>query len=350
MATPDRPQTLQLTRPAPYTLGLGVLLLLVAWLAGEGVLRALVATGAVPLPAFRSLNAELDLKLVRLDELYRTNGRIDCIILGSSQTDQALDPEVFARAIAEGGGPAITCYNFSLGTLTASPAGTLAHLLAVRYHPTLLIYGTSARDYSSKFGELTRPLNQDAWVQYQLGQPSLEGWLAEHSLLYRQMLTWRTALNPDYQKFAARLTAQLTPYGYLVSQRTSLEDDDTNFIPEYRPLPEDLAGLDKLLALRSSGVQVLVFEVPVHPDFLNAYVEADRQAYFDAFLRPIQRRVQKQGAPFWATYELPGSILPDDGWSDMKHLNQRGGGIFSRWMANRTLDAIRSGEMADPFQ
>ncbi len=149
--------TLQVTRACGKTLGLAILLVALAWGGSEVVLRLLAALSFIQPPSLGSLNAELDVKLPLLDRMAK-EGEIDCLFFGSSQFDSAADPQVFSRAYAELTGQPLRCFNFSLGTLTAQPAGQLAGILVRRYHPGLLIFGTSARDYSTDFGELTRPL------------------------------------------------------------------------------------------------------------------------------------------------------------------------------------------------
>ncbi len=339
--------TLHLTRGCGKTLALALLLVGVLWGAAEGSLRLLAGLGAVQPPGPGSLNAELDIKLPLLDRMAARGG-IDCLFFGSSQFDSAADPEVFARAYAQITGRAITCFNFSLGTLTAQPAGKLAGILLRRYHPRLLIFGTSARDYSRNFGELTRPLLANAWVRAQLGQPNFEGWLVEHSLAYRALLAARGWTQWEYRLVLRRMANDLTGSGFLSLGGNNLKNEDSNFIPEYVRSGEDMRGLEELLRLNGPAVQVIVVEVPVHASFLDHYVQASPADYRRLFQQPIRQVVSERGVPFWQSQEEMQARISDSGWADVKHLNASGAAVYSTWLAEQLARAEARGEVHLP--
>ncbi len=316
------------------------LIIIIAWSVAEILFRAAVASGMIPPPGIGSVNAELDTKLLLLDKYMRENGQVDCFFLGSSQFDEAVDPAVFDRVFLQESGRSLRCFNFSLGTMTASPAGRIARLIAERYHPRLLFIGISARDFSDDFGELTRPLLDDPWVRYNLGEFSVGGWLTEHSHAYRQMLTLRASLNPDYMVFHDRLSYQLTETGYLLLEGSDLSNPKKNFIPNFSMTGEDLSGLDEAGSLNSDSLQVVFVEVPVHHSFIPYYIHADPEAYERLFAEPIKAYFDEQNLPFWRTQEIMQELVPDDGWTDVKHLNRTGAEIFSTWLARQTAQAL----------
>ncbi len=317
-----------------------VLVIILAWGAAELLVRAAVAGGMIPPPGIGSVNAELDTKLLLLDNYMHENGAVDCFFLGSSQFDEAVNPAVFDRVFLEEFGRPLRCFNFSLGTMTASPAGRMARLLAERYHPRLMFIGISARDFSDDFGELTRPLLDDPWVRYNLGEFSVGGWLTEHSYAYRQMLTMRASLNPDYMVFHNRLSFQLTESGYLQLEGSDLSNPKKNFIPNFSITCDDLIGLDEASALNSDNLQVVFVEVPVHHSFIQYYIHADPDAYETLFAEPISAYFAEQDLPFWRTQDLMRELVPDEGWTDVKHFNRIGAEIFSTWLARQTAQAL----------
>ncbi|MHC1784652.1 MAG: hypothetical protein AB9891_18180 [Anaerolineaceae bacterium] len=288
MTDPQPPNgTLVLDQPFGLVFLRAALMLLIAWGLAEGLVRAMVGAGLLAPPRIGSVNAELDTKLLLLDEYLRVNGPVNCFFLGSSQFDEAINPAVFDEVFLSEAGRQIRCFNFSLGTMTASPAGKIARLLVEKYDPRLLFIGISARDFSDDFGELTRPLVDDPWVRYSLGEFTLSGWLTEHSYTYRELLTIRSALNPDYMVFHDRLSYQLTDSGYLQLEGSDLSNPKKNFIPNFSMTNEDMGGLDEIAALNSDNLQVVFVEVPVHYSFIPYYIHADPDAYDSLFVEPI---------------------------------------------------------------
>ena len=342
--------TLQLHWPLGKTVFLAAIILLLFIAASEGLSRLLVELEINQPPPIGSHNAELDVKLSLLDQWVKTHGRIDCIFLGSSQADSAIDPESFASAYQESGGKTIHCFNFSLATLTAEPAGKIAAILEQRYHPALLIYGTSARDYSLNFGEWARPLLDDPWVRYKSGHFNLRGWLIEHSYTARYLVLIRQQTNPDYRVFTQELRAGLTTLGYKPTGGNDLENRKTDFIPEYSISQRDLVGLDQLLRLQSQDLQILVVEIPVHHSFLPYYVEADPEAYETQFITPIADFIEQYHVQFWRSQNAINEIVPDSGWSDTRHLNTEGGFLFSQWLGQKMAAEIAARKFEVPFQ
>ena len=314
-----------------------VLILIVVSLTGECLIRLGMSFGLWPAPLLGSANAELDIKLQTLDEISQKE-KVDCIFLGSSQLDTALNPAVFSETYEYETGTSLNCYNFSLGTLTAGPAGKIAALLVYRYQPELLVVGISARDFSRDFGELARPLMDDPWVRDRIGQPNLTGRLTEISMFFRFLSQNRVAFNPDYQALRNRMLHQLAPDGFLQYSGNDLTIDTDAFIPKYKLHAEDLSGLDEVMATEDQGVRVIILEVPIYPDFLPHYVEGDSEKYFTMFRVPIQERIDVYGVPFVYSQEAIGIHIPGSGWNDVKHLNTEGAETFSRWFARRAAE------------
>ncbi len=319
---------------------LGALLLICAvWLGGEGLIRLGMKFDLWRAPLLGTANAELDIKIQMLDQISLENP-VDCIFLGSSQLDTAINPAVFSQAFGQISGKSLNCFNFSLGTLTAGPAGKIATLLVYRYHPQILVIGISARDFSRDFGELTRPLMADPWVQNSLTSPNLSGWLSEHSIFFRLLGQTRASFNPDYQQLHSRMLRELAPDGFLQYSGNDLTIDTTEFIPKYKLHAEDLSGLDEAMLLKDQGVQIIILEVPVYPTFLPNYVEGDTEKYFTRFRVPVQQRIDVYGLPFVYTQEEIGTYIPNSNWNDVKHLNTRGAEIFSQWFARKAADIL----------
>ena len=194
MKRPNIFPSLLITPPFGGVLVGAILLLISFVLVGEGIIQIGIGGRLWPEPLLGTINAELDLKIQILDALVKKEP-IDCIFLGSSQTDTAINPAIFSAEYQQLTGNKINCYNFGLGTLTAGPAGQVTRLLVQRYHPKYLIWGISARDFSRDFGELSRSFKDDPWIKYSSGEPNAAGWLSENSMFFRLASQSRSFLN-----------------------------------------------------------------------------------------------------------------------------------------------------------
>lgn len=341
-------KSLQITPPIGGVLLRALIFLILVCLVGESLIRAGTALHFWRDPLMGSVNAELDIKIQALDVLSRSK-KIDCIFLGSSQLDSAVNPEEFSREYFKLTGKNLNCFNFSLGTLTAGPAGKIARVLVHRYHPQMLFVGISARDFSRDFGELARPLISDPWIQFNLGNPNPTGWLLQNSMLFRFLSQTRTLFNPDYREFQNRLEKELNPDGFLQLSGNNLEIDTTEFIPKFKLNAEDLSGLDEALRLKDLAVKVIIVEVPVHPEFLPNYVEGKTEKYFTMFRVPVQERIDVYGAPFLYSQEEIGTFISNSGWNDVKHLNKSGAIVFSQWLARGIIEILQSEKTETAF-
>jgi hypothetical protein len=342
-------QSIKITPPFGGVFCQAIALLLLVVLIGELVIRTGVGFKLWPEPLLGSINAELDIKVQTLDVLAK-NETIDCIFLGSSQMDAAINPDVFSAEYQRLTGRKINCFNFSLGTLTSGPAGTMAKLLVHRYQPNVLFLGISARDFSRDYGELSRSFKDDPWVKYSLGEQNIPGWLIENSLFFRFFSQLRAQLNPDYVDFHTGLLRSIRPNGYLYREGNELSNNSALSMPEYELFFDDLVGLDEILALNNENLRVVVLEIPVFPGFFNSYVEGDQAKYFSLFRSPIQDRIHEKGIPFILSQEMATDSIPDTYWNDILHLNYRGTEIFSTWVAQKTVEVLSSSNSVEKTQ
>lgn len=339
----------QVRFPIGQTIGLAFLMILVLWGLTEGLLRFLVNANVINVPLIGSTNAEFDAKQSKLERFVKENGKVDCIFLGSSQFDDGANPQVFSERYQELSGKKISCFNFSIATLTASPAAEIAKILALNFHPKVIIYGTSARDYSWNFGEMARPLFEDPWVMYQGGVFSVRGWLIVNSYAVRLLAIIRRISDPEYFTFAWRTLKKIQPDGYLPLESNVLTLENKTYVEEYIQSPEDMLGLDELVKMNSNKLRIIFLEVPVHKTFMPLYVGKGEEDYRKLFLEPISKYVMDRGVIFWKSQAEMVTLIPDTGWGDVKHLNGKGSALFSRWMAERLFKVINTNEIEDPF-
>jgi hypothetical protein len=304
---------------------------------------------------------QFELQLGRLETVVSRDGPIDCIFLGNSMVWLGFDPEAFARTYRRQAGEGIRCFNFGVDGMPTVSAGPLASILARDYQPRLMIYGTSARDYSLSKGtsEATRILELP-WLQYRLGQFSIQGWFHDHSRLYQYQESLSHVLRFDerYLLLTRYHDSLKDDYGFyrketvgeFVSMPPDPRSEETQIrglfgvLSDYEMLPENLSGLEQIVGQNSYGIQVLIVEMPVPPTYLHFF--GNGQQDHQRFIDQMERVAESGAVQFWPTTQL--WLIPDDGWADYAHLNTKGARVFSEWLGAQLGMAVVQGKLGSP--
>jgi hypothetical protein len=318
--------------------------LLLGLAVGEIAARSPYVRSQLAAPSVGSPSRLLELQRAALDTQAMAEGGVDCIFLGNSLVLFGIDPAAFASAYGARMDTAVRAFNFAVPGTAVSQMAPIARILHEDYRPRWLIYGMTKRDFNAATNGPA--IEAIPWVRYRLGALSIDGWLAEHSLLYGyvlQMVAAAASTGPGDDAFARTLRrgfhpavaatifddAQITRAMELVNRQVALRDDSSQ-----------LLALDDLLQLGPSGTTIALVEMPVHlatADWpaaaVNAYAEA---------MEPVKRRARAAGVPFWTA---PPDLIPPDGWVDLWHLNAIGAEAFSRWLGEHAATAVRSGEL-----
>ena len=116
-------------------------------------------------------------KLNLADQYLQSHGKIDCMVIGSSQVIRGFNGEVFAETYRSVSGRDLECWNFGVSHLTGSEASQMADSAGGTVsHPELLIYGLSLRDFNVQSGRnIDRALIQIPWFRYQMGEAAPMG-------------------------------------------------------------------------------------------------------------------------------------------------------------------------------
>jgi hypothetical protein len=351
-----RPSTLRLSLPAGYTLVLAAVFVAIYVLLIEAVLRVPAIRSRLPAPSVGSNYLSFEIALERLDR-FASEGPIDCAFLGSSLVLRGVDPAIFGEAYArQTGSAALRCFNFGIQGMSASAVGIAAEYLVDAYHPRLLIYGFSPRAFGQSV--LDRSLTGDtlrdlAWARQVQGDFNLEGWLYRYSGLYRyrwMALDWLD-LHESHEIEMRREQEARTPTGDGYLPRTGVLELPrterevarvTLLFEDYRIAPEEIRVLEDFARLDAeTSTSVLLLEMPVHPDTINAYMGEDVYRSFNATVR-----AHAGGMLYWTTTDL--NLIPDEGFVDSNHLNPRGSALFSRWLGERVGEAVAEGVLGTP--
>jgi hypothetical protein len=316
---------------------------------GEIAARSAFVHSRLAAPSVGSPSRHLDQQLAKLNVLVEREGGIDCIFLGNSMVLFGLDPEAFDAAYEARTGRRLRSFNFGVGGITVSSTAAIARILAEDYHPWLIIYGLTARDFSTTADAPS--IEAIPWVRYRQGDPNLNGWLADHSHLYRYFLHYGWQTQPAIHR-GARDFAAGTPRGFYPIEAATVFDAAA-FVRAKGLLSARLGrgvsaqqriALGTLLHLGDSGVQVLIIEMPVHLD--PSEWPNDAATSYRQLMEEVRQAARSTATPVWPP--MAPRFVPEDGWLDVWHLNSRGASVFGRWLGERVAAAVEAGEFTRP--
>ncbi len=351
--------TLQIRTAPGKTLWLTVLLFILLTVVAEWATRSESFQAPLTPPRMGSRHYQLGHKLALLNVLARKSGHIDCIMLGSSMVDTGFDPTAFEVGYRKMTGRNIHCFNFGIDASTAASTAALTRIVAEDYHPRLLIIGTDPRDYAVPREDLDPAVVLNTpWVAYRQGRFSLEGWLLEHSYLYRyrQHLGRLARFQFEDTLWAnTKLNYEILPDGFSPLNKVSTyinnppnpaEDSFevtyyTRIYSSYQMLPENLEGLESIMEYNQSGNSVIVVEMPVSDGLY--YFFGNGQSDYNRFLTRVGELATLHQVQFWQTEPL--DFIPDNGWVDYSHLNRTGAEIFSTWLGQQVGRAEYQGSI-----
>jgi len=348
-------QTLKIKRPFGRTILLAAILLIILLVLVETAARTNFVRDALPTPIIASGHKRLDIKLTLLDDLVKEEGRIDCIFLGGSDVNAAINPGLFNRTYGKKTGEKLICFNFGLDGFIPPAAAVMAKILVEKYHPRLLVWGFSPTSFGDEFKRKpTGIVTQNPWCRYRLGDFNFGGWLTEHSYAYRYFLRFRTWLErPDYFEKLSIRGEKTSKYGYHTPERIGRimhfkrdEEKENRYremLSKFDIAVEAAAALEQVLRLKKKKKIILV-DIPVHPGLLTLH-ERGVAAHRKTALY-IKKRAGQKGVLFLSTNRF--DFIPQKGFRDINHMNTIGSGIFSRWLGRQVGRAVSKGFLTLP--
>jgi hypothetical protein len=317
--------------------------------AAELVARSESFQAPLTPPKMGSRHYQLGHKLTLLNVLARKTGQVDCIMLGSSMVDTGFDPAAFETGYKAMTGRNIHCFNFGIDASTAASTAALVRIVAEDYHPRLIIVGTDPRDYAVPIND-TDPavVLNTSWVAYRQDDFSLEGWLLDHSYLYRYRQHLARLARFQFEDTLwsnTKLNYEILPNGFTPLSKVSTYINDppkpgdnsfevtyyTRIYSSYQMLPENLKGLESIMEYNESGIPVILVEMPVSNGLY--YFFGNRESDYNRFVTRVSEMATLHHVPFWRT--KPMDLIPDNGWVDYSHLNKTGAEIFSTWLGQQ---------------
>ncbi len=323
-------------------------LLVFVILAGllEGAFRLQIGESVFPLRSVGNYHTQFEIKWFKLEDYVRENGGVDVILLGNSMVNTGINPKIMAARYKELTGQDARIFNFGVEGLTIEPLSDLAKILMEKYHPRVIILYTEMRDYIAGNGnQTTSDFISNAWIQQQLGNGSLEGFLESNSLALQRVLPlrfWGQSDFLDNYLFEIKRQNDTSKQGYEPEKKVGKDittapnpddpDEVDNFalFKDYKIDPARQATLENILSYSDQGTLLIVTEIPVYPTFY-AYVE-DPSVREDYLLK-ISSIVDGSGGIFVPAVSY--DLIPLSGRADNHHLNKEGAAVYSKLLAEQ---------------
>jgi hypothetical protein len=349
-------RTLDIAKTTGRTLFIAFPLLLLILALGEiGVRQPLVQT-YLSTPSLNSRHRHFERQWHRLETYAKSGNQIECIALGNSMILNGFDPQIFSQNFYQASGWTINCFNFGVDALTPVSAAALAQILVDTYHPQLLIFGTDARDFAiSRESEETKVITDTAWVQYRLGSFSVEGWIVDHSYLYRYRRVLANLIHLDLGQIGdiERHPAGFEPLDLVADIITPPNPDDDAYhvqyyysvLNQYHIQGENREALAQILAHKENGTTVVVVEMPVPDTYFSFFAHPSTD--YMAFMKVLSEVTSDHDV---ILIEMTREdLIPDDSWADYSHVNNKGAGIFSERLGQQLGHAYANGQIQVSF-
>jgi hypothetical protein len=339
----------------PFGQTLGLALLLFSLLLGgfELFIRTEFVRSRLNAPTMGSRHGQFENQLARLDRVIAQEGSVDCIFLGSSLVWLGVEPQTFAQAYQRETGQDIRCFTFGVSAMPASAAGPVAKILSEDYHPKLLVYGLSARDFAfPSEAEDAAVILETPWVQYRTGHFTVRGWLYEYFYSLHYLSHFHRLLRLDFSPLENDFgTTPAEWHGFLPKDKpitdkslVSANEYAHKWLYNYKIWPDNLLGLEQVVQQSSPAMQVIILEMPVPPTHF-AYFKNGRSD-FEQYVTEVENVLAAGSVPFWRTVDL--QLIPPEDWWDPSHMNAQGAKIFSEWLGHRIGQAVEQSEIKDP--
>ena len=329
--------------------------------ATELLARSQIIGRLLNTPSMGSVHKDNDRQWVRFEYFASNHDSIDCVFLGDSTILTGLDPDSFEEAYFEQTGENLECFNFGIGGLTAVGSTDIAQILVREYQPRLLVIGIHVLGFSEAPDSAgSAALLESPWLRYKSGKHDPEGWLFEHSYLYRYRNFFSKLLRMEVEYSQLLQAVEDTPsngfhplegQGPIDVSQPPEPDSDQPYdeayfaaLTEFQVLPVNLAALDQLLKLDSRSTRVLAVELPVADTFY--YYFGNGEEDYKTFINDIDQKFTAHSATFWQTSSL--DMFPYDAWFNRNHLNTEGAEQFSKWLGEWLGEAVVEGKVSLP--
>ena len=329
----------------------------------EGLARSSWSAQYLITPSMGFHDDAFDVQIAYLDAMVERDGKIDCIIVGSSIVEPGLMPTAIAQGYEDytSQGQTLTCFNFGRWGMHSDMAIELIQILIDKYEPRYLVYGCNPISIGAQTTS-DKSLMNSAWFQYRQGQKSTQGWLIEHSASYRYFLRYQSWLDADFRKLLndtqtihqiyredgyrglafrsidvryptdAQLPEAEIFKDYINEYNTSWQTSMQKYNPlTYQDSMRKLAELNHY-----KGTQLILLDMPLHSSFLNYF--ADGEAGYLKYLSDTRAIIDDYDMVYWQLSDL--DFLPDEFWFDRHHLHVAGGYLLSYWLGAQLAVAI----------
>ena len=332
-------KTLQVKFPVALTIPYAFIYLLIYLLILENVAKSDWIQDKYPLRRLGISHYQFEWKISNLDALVRAQGEIDCIFVGSSLVVRGIAPKVISESYKEETGKDISCFNFGVDSMKMPSAEYIIPFLYERYHPRVIVFGISPREFNREDDESFEPIVGSDWFQYQLGNFSWKGLAYSNSYAYQYLITWKSKNTDDNWQLIEDIGDKM---GFLGFNPLDVEFDPNlinvgiKALRQFKVFNRTLKKFEKILDLDGNDVEIILLEMPVTSRYTN-FLKGGQKRY-NRFFNQIENLAFSRGIPFIRTNN-PREI-PNRYFIDTHHLNLKGAVLLSNLLAEELANIL----------
>ncbi len=258
------------------------------------------------------------------------------VFTGSSQLYMGISANTFNQEIKVTTHQTVQSVNVSIWGGVAAIQHDLINNFIIPNHPKVIIYGVEARALSSEAQDAievsdfqNKPLGYAVSTQSDT-ERALLLWLLQHSNLVRYRDNFRDWLTGTRRINQLEFDlSDLDDLGHL--KDTNIRNRDPSSIWGFMHFEADAVPRQLLRDIRSTceqnGVQCILLNMPLHELAYQYITETDEALYHSV--------LKETGLPIWDfnTKECR-TVLGDESFYNLNHLNEHGATIFSKMVAN----------------
>jgi len=282
-----------------------------------------------PSPSISSSFPELDVKFQRLWKY----GSPNCLIIGSSMADTGINPAIFEDLVNKKYNTNYRCFNMGFSSSMVEVSAAVANSITKWHKIDLIIWGLSPIDMDPNFTE-TRAIAKLPVFAYNNGNPTIVGFLYNHFRFPWILATLLHQQNEEYTKVLSLFNNVMDSQGMRHSTQGKIINEGKVLLPDFSIDPNDFKAFENFLSgYKSKGGKIIVFEMPVNPDFYPNLVTRGDENYQKDFIAPIQNLLSSESVPFVQSQKNISNILDSKScWGNETHMNTEGANKFTQYI------------------
>lgn len=335
------------TYQARWRVASWAIFLVIFLMAGELLLRMPAVRAALPAPEPTLWHATLiQAKLDYLKSFQHTQG-IDVLFIGNSAMQSAVDPALFDELRHHTSNGQAGSFNAAIEGLPPYGMRLFLEIYARYTLPKTVVYGITPQDLNSNspWAKDVMERVKSSPMPYAEARRGVRGWFTAAMLKFSELYRYRFLLHQMFLRGGQPPTVPEVYFdqrGFLPLQGRLSEVPDaqrTRFygkagVMNYSPLGVQRTELLRLIEFcKDRSIELVIVNLPIADQYYNNF---DDITDYDLYLTNVKQITDVYDIPFWNLEDLPSeTVLGDDDFSDLNHLNYWGAEKLTKLIAER---------------